>query len=71
MKKLFCVVVTDPNDEVGLESPWIFHISCADSDQAEEKSKELLSTDHEYSEENIESLDFFSFELRDLDIIEI
>ena len=71
MKKLFCVSVTDPSENVGLDSPIIFHIKCETSDQAEEAVREMLEEEYEYDTDQIESFDIFTFEVTDLDIIEL
>jgi hypothetical protein len=71
MKKLFCAVVTDPNDEVGLISPIIFHIKCEELSQAEEKVDLLLRDEHGYGESEMEVLDIFIIEVTDLDINEL
>jgi hypothetical protein len=71
MKKLFCVVVTDHNDTIGLVSPIIFHIKCEDSNQAESKVQEMLEEEYKYVPDDVEVLDIFTFEVTDLDIIEL
>ncbi len=71
MKKLFCVVVTDPNGDNGLESPIIFHIKCEEQSNSEEAVKEMLEEEYGYEPEWIENFDIFSFEVTDLDIIEL
>ena len=71
MKKLFCVVVADAHEMVGLDSPIVFHIKCEDSDKAEEAVKEMLEEEYGYDAEIIEDLDIFAFEVTDLDIIDI
>ena len=71
MKKLFCVVVTDPAYVIGLDSPIIFHIKCEDSDKAEEAVKEMLGEEYEYDPQDVDNLGTFSFEVTDVDIIEI
>ena len=70
MKKLFCVVVSDPTGYVDLESPIIFHIRCEDSNQADETVREMLFDEYEYEPEWIEGFDIFTFEVTDADIIE-
>jgi hypothetical protein len=72
-KKLYCVVVTDPADVLGcLDSPIIFHIRTTSSDQAEVKVKEELCSEDEYGydPDDVESLDIFTFEVTELDILE-
>jgi outer membrane receptor for ferrienterochelin and colicins len=72
MKKLFCVVVTDPAYVVGLDSPIIFHIKCEDSNTAEETAVNVMvGEDYEYDPQDVDNLDIFSFEVTDLDIIEL
>ena len=69
MKKLFCVVVTDPSGEFGLDSPIIYHIKCESLSQAEDEADRLLEQEYEYNISN--DIDIFAFEVTDLDIIEI
>jgi hypothetical protein len=71
MKKLFCVVVSDEGYSVGLDSPVIFHIKCKESEQAEDEVKKMMADEYGYDEEVIDELDIFSFEVTDVDIIEI
>ena len=72
MKKLFCVVVTDPDEVIGLDSPIIFHIKCEDSNTAEETAvSEMIEEDYGYDPQDVDRLDIFSFEVTDLDIIDI
>lgn len=73
MKKLFCVVVTDPNYVIGLNSPIIFHVECESHEQAEGAALEDLSSeeDYGYDPEDVESLDIFSFPVTDSDIIKL
>jgi hypothetical protein len=73
MKELFCVVVTDPNYVIGLDSPIIFHVECESREQAEDFVVEELSSeeDYGYPPEDVESLDIFSFSVTDLDIIKL
>ena len=70
--KLYCVVVTDPDDVLGcLESPIIFHIKTNSLFTAEEKVKsELISEDYSYELNDVDGLDIFVFEVTELDIIE-
>jgi S-adenosylmethionine synthetase len=72
MKKLFCVVVTDPDYVIGLDSPIIFHIKCEDSNTAEEEAvNEMVGEEYGYDPQDVDNLDIFSFEVTDLDIIEL
>ena len=71
MKKLFCVVVSDAGYSVGLDSPVIFHIKCKESEHAEDEVKKMMADEYGYDEEVIDELDIFSFEVTDVDIIEI
>ena len=71
MKKLFCVVVTDAGYLVGLDSPIIFHIKSNNQPQAVGAVHELLEDEYGYSAEIVKELDIFSFEVTDLDIIEL
>ena len=73
MKQLFCVVVTDPEDVIGLESPIIYHVECDSQEQAEAFAIEDLSSeeDYGYEKEDVDALDVFSFPVTDLDIIKL
>jgi len=73
MKQLFCVVVTDPDYVVGLDSPIIFHVECENKEQAEDFALEDLSSeeDYGYEKEDVDALDVFSFPVTDLDIIKL
>lgn len=71
MKKLFCVVVTDAAQVVGLDSPVIFHVKCERYEQAETLVKELLEEEYGYAPETIEELEIFTFEVTELDILEL
>ena len=71
MKKLFCTVVTDPNGCIDLESPLIFHIKGNNSTQVEDAVHEILGNEYEYELDWIKELDIFTFEVTDLDIIEL
>ena len=72
MKKLFCVVVTDPAFVIGLDSPMIVHIKCEDSNTAEETAVNVMvGEEYGYDPQDVDNLDIFSFEVTDLDIIEL
>ena len=72
MKKLFCVVVTDPAYVIGLDSPIIFHIKCEDSNKAEEAVvNEMVGEEYGYDPQDVDNLDIFTFEVTDTDIIEL
>ena len=73
MKQLFCVIVTDPNEVIGLDSPIIFHVECDSQEQAEAFAIEDLSSeeDYGYEKEDVDALDVFSFPVTDLDIIKL
>jgi hypothetical protein len=83
MKQLFCVVVTDPDYVVGLDSPIIFHVECETQEEAEGVVLEKLSSEEYengydqqghiegYDPEDVECLDIFSFPVTDLDIIKL
>jgi hypothetical protein len=72
MKKLFCVVVTDPAWVIGLDSPIIFHIKCEDSNQAEESVvNDMVGEEYGYDPQDVDNLDIFSFEVTDSDIIKL
>ena len=67
MKQLFCVIVTDPNEVIGLDSPIIFHVECDSQEQAEAFAIEDLSSeeDYGYEQEDVDALDIFSFSITD------
>ena len=67
MKQLFCVIVTDPNEVIGLDSPIIFHVECDSQEQAEAFAIEDLSSeeDYGYEKEDVDALDVFSFPVTD------
>jgi hypothetical protein len=69
MKTLFCVVVTDPSGEVGLDSPIIYHVKCDQLSQAEDEADRLL--EEEFGPNLGAELDIFAFEVTDLAIIEL
>ena len=73
MSQLFCVVVTDPNEVIGLVSPIVFHVECENKEQAEDFALGDLSSeeDYGYEPEDVECLDIFSFPVTDLDIIKL
>ena len=73
MSQLFCVVVTDPNEVIGLDSPIIFHVECETQEEAEGVALEDLSSeeDYGYDIEDVRCLDIFSFQVTDLDIIKL
>ena len=73
MKQLFCVVVTDIDYVIGLDSPIIFHVECDSQEQAEAFAIEDLSSqeDYGYEKEDVDALDVFSFLVTDLDIIKL
>jgi hypothetical protein len=71
MKKLFCVVVSDPNNVYGLESPIIFHVKSDDSNRADDAVREMLEEEYGYEKEWIDDFEIFTFEVSDSEIIEI
>jgi hypothetical protein len=73
MKQLFCVVVTDPGEVIGLISPIIYHIECETKSQAEDFVKDELTSeeDYGYDQEDVETLDLFTFPVTDLDIVKL
>ena len=72
MKQLFCVVVTDPDYVICLDSPIIFHMRCDDPlDRIEEAAKEMLVEEYNFAEETVDQVDIFYFPVTDLDIIEL
>jgi hypothetical protein len=71
MKKLFCAVVSDPGDVYGLVSPIIYHIKGNNSTQVEDAVREMLEDEYGYEPKWIEQLDIFTFEVTDVEIIEL
>jgi hypothetical protein len=71
MKKLFCAVVSDPDDVYGLVSPIIYHIKGNNSTQVEDAVREMLEDEYDYEPKWIEQLDIFTFEVTDVEIIEL
>ena len=73
MKQLFCVVVTDPDYVVGLDSPIIFHVECETQEQAEAFALEDLSSEEDYGYDfDVRNfIDLFSFPVTDSDIIKL
>ena len=71
MKKLFCIVITDPEENTELESPLVFHVSAQTQDQVEVAVYEILVEDYEYDSMTIISLDFLIFEVTDNDILKL
>jgi hypothetical protein len=74
MKKLFCVIVTDPDDLAGMlgpVSPIIFHIESDTEDEAEEFVRENLIEEHGYEEDEVEGFEIISLEVTTEDIIKL
>jgi len=73
MKQLFCVVVTDPDYVIGLDSPVIFHVECDSQEQAEAFVINDLSSpeDYGFEQEDIDNLDIFSYPVTAENIIKI
>ena len=73
MKQLFCVIVTDPDYVIGLDSPIIFHVECDSQEQAEAFAIEDLSSeeDYGYEQEDVDALDIFSYPVTIESIIKI
>jgi len=73
MKQLFCVIVTDPDCVIGLDSPVIFHVECDSQEQAEAFVINDLSSpeDYGYEQEDIDTLDIFSYPVTAENIIKI
>jgi hypothetical protein len=72
MKQLFCIVITDPDYVIGLESPIIYHVECDSQEQAEAfVIKELSSPEYRYEQEDIDTLDIFSYPVTAENIIKI
>jgi|APGre2960657373_1045057.scaffolds.fasta_scaffold06268_3 hypothetical protein len=74
MKKLFCVIVTDPDDLAGMlgpVSPIIFHVECDTEDEAEEFVRENLIEECGYEEDVVEGFEIISLEVTTEDIIKL
>ena len=73
MKQLFCVVVTDPDYVIGLDSPVIFHVECDSQEQAEAFVINDLSSpeDYGFEKEDVDALDVFAFPVTADNIIKI
>lgn len=72
MKKLYCAVVTDPSEEIGLDSPIIFHVNAESADLAMIVVREELVKSYEDLDRVIlEYFDIFIFEVREVDILDI
>jgi len=74
MKKLFCVIVTDPDDLAGMlgpVSPIIFHVECDTEDEAEEFVREYLIEECGYEEDVVEGFEIISLEVTTEDIIKL
>lgn len=68
MKRLFCTVVTDYEGQ--LDSPWIFHIKAETQEKAEVCAIEQLK-ENGYDDDMIKDFfEFFTFPVREEDIIE-
>jgi len=62
MKQLFCVIITDPDYVIGLESPIVYHVECDSQEQVEAfVIKDLSSPEYRYELEDIAALDIFSY----------
>ena len=48
MKKLFCIVITDPEENTELSAPLVFHVMAETQDQVEVAVYEILVEDYEY-----------------------
>ena len=74
MKKLFCVIVTDPDDLEGMlgpVSPIIFHIESDTEDEAEVFVRENLIEECGYEEDVVEGFEIFSIEVKDEEIVKL
>jgi hypothetical protein len=69
MKKLFCTVVTDYDGQ--FESPLIYHTRAVDKETAERRATDELEEFGYSPEEQDERFDIFTFEVTDLDIVEV
>ena len=74
MKKLFCVIVTDPDDLAGMfgpVSPIIYHVESDTEDEAEEYVTENLIEECVYEEEGVDGFEIFSIEVKDEEIVKL
>jgi len=74
MRKLFCVIVTDPNEASGMLgpiSPIVFHIESISQEEAEEFVKENLIEEHGYSLDEVEEFEILPLEVIADDIIRL
>lgn len=74
MKKLFCVIVTDPDEVAGMLgpiSPIIFHVESDTEDEAEEYVRENLIEEHGYEEDEVEEFEILSIEVKDEEIVKL
>lgn len=71
MKKLFCIVITDPLKNTKLTEPLVFHVSAETRDEVEVAVYEILVEDYEYDSMTIISLEFLLFEVTDHGILEL
>lgn len=74
MKKLFCVIVTDPDDLAGMlgpVSPIIFHVESDTEDEAEEYVRENLIEECGYEEDSVDGFEIFSIEVKDEEIVKL
>jgi hypothetical protein len=74
MKKLFCVIVTDPDEMAGMlgpMSPIIFHIESHTQEESEVFVRENLIEEHGYEEDVVEGFDIFTLEVTPEEIIKL
>jgi len=71
MKKLFCIVITDPEENTELSAPLVFHVMAETQDQVEVAVYEILVEDYEYDSMTIISLEFLIFEVLDTNILKL
>jgi len=71
MKKLFCIVITDPEENTELSAPLVFHAMAETQDQVEVAVYEILVEDYEYDSMTIISLEFLIFEVLDTNILKL
>ena len=71
MKKLFCIVITDPEKNTDLTAPLVFHVNAETQDQVEVAVYEILVEDYEYDSMTIISLDFLLFEVTKNGILQL
>ena len=71
MKKLFCVIVTDPRNFSWMLGPIIFHVESDTGMEAEVFVRENLIEECGYDEEDVDGFEIFSIEVKDEEIVKL